>query len=50
MGLKISTSHLQEKSKYLRLVSKERRSWVRARWLAYLKEAKKRLEKGGKRE
>ena len=40
-----SASPLQEKYKSLQLVSKERRSWVRARWLAYLREARMRSEK-----
>ena len=40
-----SASPLQEKYKSLQLVSKERRSWVRARWRAYLKEARMRSER-----
>ena len=40
-----SASPLQEKYKSLRLVSKERRLWVRERWRAYLKEVKMRSEK-----
>ena len=40
-----SASPLQEKYKSLQLVSKERKLWVRARWLAYLREARMRSEK-----
>ena len=40
-----SASPLQEKYKSLQLVSKERRSWVRARWQAYLREVRMRSEK-----
>jgi len=40
-----SASPLQEKYKSLQLVSKERKLWVRARWLAYLKEVRMRSEK-----
>ncbi len=40
-----STNLLQEKSKFSQLGSKERKLWVRARWLAYLKEVKMRSEK-----
>ena len=44
------TNRLREKYKSLRLVNKEPKLWVRRRWQAYLKEAKKRLGKEGKRE
>ena len=40
-----SANLLQGKYKSLRLVSKERKLWVRARWLAYLREARMRSEK-----
>ena len=40
-----STSPLQEKYKSSQLGSKARRLWVRARWLAYLKEVRMRSEK-----
>ena len=50
LKLKKSVNHTQEKYKYSQLVSKERKSWVRARWLAYLREVKKRLGKEGKNE
>ena len=40
-----SASPLQEKYKSSQLVSKERRLWVRARWRAYLKEARMRSER-----
>ena len=47
---KKSASHLQEKSKFLPSVSKERRLWVRQRWLAYLKKVKNQSGKEGKRD
>ena len=40
-----SANLLQGKYKSLQLVSKERRSWVRARWQAYLREVRMRSEK-----
>ena len=40
-----SANLLQGKYKSLQLVSKERKLWVRARWLAYLREARMRSEK-----
>ena len=40
-----SASPLREKYKSLPLVSKERRLWVRERWLAYLRKEKMRSEK-----
>ena len=40
-----STSPLQEKYRFSQLGSKERKLWVRARWLAYLKKAKMQSEK-----
>ena len=40
-----SANPLQEKYKSLQLVSKERKLWVRARWLAYLKKEKMRSER-----
>jgi len=40
-----STSPLQEKYRFSQLGSKERKLWVRARWLAYLRKAKMQSEK-----
>ena len=40
-----STNHLREKYKFSQLGSKERKLWVRARWLAYLREARMRSER-----
>ena len=40
-----STSPLQEKYKFSQLGSKERKLWVRARWLAYLRKEKMQSEK-----
>ena len=40
-----SANLLQGKYKSLQLVSKERKLWVRARWLAYLREVRMRSEK-----
>ena len=40
-----STNHLREKYKFSQLGSKERKLWVRARWLAYLRKEKMRSEK-----
>ena len=40
-----STNHLQEKYKSSQLGNKEQRLWVRARWLAYLREARMRSER-----
>ena len=38
-------NHSQGKFKFSQLGSKGRKSWVRARWLAYLKKEKMRSEK-----
>ena len=40
-----STSPLQEKYRFSQLGSKERKLWVRQRWLAYLRKAKMQSEK-----
>jgi len=40
-----SANHLREKYKFSQLGSKERKLWVRARWLAYLRKEKMRSEK-----
>ena len=40
-----STSPLQEKYRFSQLGSKERKLWVRARWLAYLRKVKMQSEK-----
>ena len=45
LKLNESRNHLQEKYKFSQLGSKERKLWVRARWLAYLKEVRMRSEK-----
>ena len=45
LKLNESTNHLREKYKFSQLGSKERKLWVRARWLAYLKEVRMRSEK-----
>ena len=48
--LKTLTNRSREKYKFLRLVNREPKLWVRQRWLAYLKKEKKRLGKRGKHE
>ena len=50
LKLNESANPLREKYKFSQLASKERKLWVRRRWLAYLKEVKKQLGKEGKRE
>ena len=40
-----SASRLREKFKFSQLGSKERKLWVRARWLAYLRKERMRSEK-----
>ena len=45
LKLNESTNHLREKYRFSQLESKERKSWVRARWRAYLKEVRMRSEK-----
>ena len=43
-----STNPLQEKSKFLQLVNREPKLWVRRRWLAYLRKVRNQSEKGEK--
>ena len=45
-----SVNRTQEKSKFLRLVNREPKLWVKQRWLAYLKKVKKQLGKERKRD